>query len=442
MARRGKERTEQLRILSQSVFLEEARTPYMVRGTMLVICLAFIAFIAWASVTTIEELARTTGEIVPSTYVQTVQHLDGGVVAAIEVREDEPVRKGQVLIRLRGDDVRHEYKRVETRFIALQIQKARLEAYLEGDDSRVDALAARYPDLVRSQKLILEGMLASLAQQEKVLREQIAQKERELAALQQELANGKKSLAIARTAFATQEKLYRERLVSETAYLAAKRELNEQRGRLETLAIRIQQAKATIEEYEGRLASQVAQNRAQILERLGALETEYEETKTLLDKLAARIDRLDIRSPVDGVVKGLTVHTIGGVITPGQKILEVVPTGTEVIAEVKISPNDIGHVAVGSQAIVKVTSYDFSRYGALTGTVTAISATTFSNQRGQTYYKGIVKLAKNYLGNDPSRNLVLPGMIVNADIVTGEKTLMAYFLKPIHKALSSSFRER
>jgi len=195
MARRGKERTEQLRILSQSVFLEEARTPYMVRGTMLVICLAFIAFIAWASVTTIEELARTTGEIVPSTYVQTVQHLDGGVVAAIEVREDEPVRKGQVLIRLRGDDVRHEYKRVETRFIALQIQKARLEAYLEGDDSRVDALAARYPDLVRSQKLILEGMLASLAQQEKVLREQIAQKERELAALQQELANGKKSLA-------------------------------------------------------------------------------------------------------------------------------------------------------------------------------------------------------------------------------------------------------
>ena len=122
--------------------------------------------------------------------------------------------------------------------------------------------------------------------------------------------------------------------------------------------------------------------------------------------------------------------------------MEIVPAGSDLLAEVKISPNDIGHIKIGYPVIVKITSYDFSRYGAINGTVTGLSATTFANQHGQTFYKGMISLEKNYVGNTPDQNMILPGMIVNADIITGEKSLLAYFLKPIYKAMNSAFRER
>ena len=122
--------------------------------------------------------------------------------------------------------------------------------------------------------------------------------------------------------------------------------------------------------------------------------------------------------------------------------MEIVPANSELLAEVKISPNDIGHIKVGFPVIIKITSYDFSRYGSINGTVTGLSATTFANERGRTFYKGIISLEQTYVGNNPEQNLILPGMIVNADIITGDKSLLAYFLKPIHKALNSAFSER
>ncbi|RUM39105.1 MAG: hypothetical protein DSY57_01625 [Desulfobulbus sp.] len=329
-----------------------------------------------------------------------------------------------------------------TKLRLLQLRASRLRAFISGDRDEFDRLNKEYGTLSSTENDILASMFDSLKREQEILKQQLIQKEEQKKLLTQELATAEKALEITRTSFKTQDKLYKERLVSETTYLAVVREMNRQQGQVNSLHIKISQAEDAIGEYRWRLQSIVTEARNKALQQLGTLESELAETLQIKDKLERQIARLDIRSPVDGLVKGLEVHTIGGVIAPGRQLMEIVPAGSDLLAEVKVSPNDIGHIKVGFPVIVKITSYDFSRYGSINGTVTGLSATTFADQRGHTFYKGMITLEKNYVGNNPQQNLILPGMIVNADIITGEKSLLSYFLKPIYKALNSAFRER
>ncbi len=442
MKRQRKDKTQQLRILSQSVVLEEARTPYMIRTTILIICFSFAAFITWSAITRINEMARTSGEIIPSEYVQTVQHFEGGIIDKIFVRDGELVKKGQVLIQLKGDNVQSDYEQVTSRLTLLKLQTARLHSFLSGDLTEFNRISKKYPDISAAQHDILKSMLASQIREQGVLQQQLIQKQKQEALLQRELITAQKGLKIAKTAFETQKELYEERLVSETTYFAVLRDMNEQQGKVDTLQIRIQQARNAIHEYKWRLQSIDSDSRDKALQQLETLEGEQAETVELAKKLHKQVNRLTIRSPVDGVVKGLEFHTIGGVIAPGHKLMEIVPADKKIFAEVKISPNDIGHIKPGMPVMIKVTSYDSSRYGHIDGKVTSLSATTFTSEKGQSYYKGVISLAQNYVGNIPGENHVVPGMIIHGDIITGQKSLLDYLLKPIHKALNSSFSER
>ncbi len=442
MAQSTKDKMSQLRLLSQSAMLEEARAPYLIRTTMLLICFCFIAFVTWAGFAQITERTTAVGEIVPSEYIQLIQHLEGGIVEEILVRDDFSVKKGQVLIRLRGESVHSDLKRVRKKLINWKLQVARLQSFLTGDHTEFDRLSNEHSEISVSQKEILVGMLEANRREEEVVEQQIVQKKEQVRLLKRELATAREGLVIAKTAFKTQDELFKERLVSETTYLAVVKEMNEQQGKVDTLAIRIHQAKDLISEYELRLQSTISETRDTVLQKLGEAEAEQFETQELYEKLLLQVKRLAVQSPTDGIVKGLEVHTIGGVISPGSKLMEIVPSEGELYAEVKVSPNDIGHIKVDHPVIIKVTSYDFSRYGSIDGQVTGLSATTFTSEKGQSFYKGVISLGKNYVGNTPGQNIILPGMIVNVDIITGKKSLLAYFLKPIHKAFNSAFSER
>lgn len=442
MGRKGKDSKNQLRLLSQSAMLEEARTPYLIRTTMLLICLGFIAFVAWAGIAQITEKATAIGEIVPSGHVQSVQHLEGGIVDAILVRDEHHVKKGQVLIRMSGEAIKSDLKRLRKKLQILDLQIARFHSFLTGDYSTLEKLTSEHGDLSTSQRLILEGMIEASLRGQEVIRRQITQKEEQVRLLQRELATAREGLTIARTAFATQNELFNERLVSETTYLAVAKEMNEQQGKVDTLQIKIIQGRDLIGEYESRLQSTISEAREKVLQKLGDVEDKRFETQDLYEKALLQVNRLEVRAPTNGVVKGLEVNTIGAVIRPGSRLMEIVPSGGELFAEVKVSPNDIGHIKIGYPVIIKVTSYDFSRYGSIDGKVSGLSATTFTNEQGQSFYKGVISISKNYVGNVEGRNVILPGMIVNVDIITGTKSLLAYFLKPIHKALNSAFSER
>ena len=429
------DQNQQLRLLGLTSVLEEASTPYLVRTSTLIISVAFISFLIWTGFAKIKEVARTVGEIVPSGHIQVIQHLEGGMVDEILVQEDELVAKGQVLLRIRGESIKADLNRLVTRQKYLQAREERLKKFLDPSQSTTAKNGAQEYD-------ILKGMLVAHEDEKQVLKEQILQKNEQIRLLKEEKKTILKNLEIAEQSFHTQKELYEERLVPQTNYLNALQEITARRGQLSTMEIQITQAQNSVKEFEWRLQSQNSKSRDDVLQQLGLVQNEMVENEVLIAKLTKQIERLELRSPAHGIVKGLEIHTIGGVIPPGQPLMEIVPLNEELLAEVKVSPGDIGHVKKGDEVTVKVTTFDFSRYGSIEGTITALSATTFTSEQGTPYYKGMIKLKKHYVGNDPKKNQVLPGMIVNADVITGEKSLLAYLLKPIHRSLNSAFIER
>ncbi len=429
------DRNQQLRLLGLTAVLEEATTPYLIRTSTLIVSLAFISFLVWTGFAKIKEVARTTGEIVPSGHVQVIQHLEGGIVEEILVQEDELVEKGQVLLRIRGEAIKADLNRLITHQKFTTQRKERLMAFL-------DDTGGQHASSQQQDHSVLSGMLTAQQHEKEVLKEQITQKNEQIRLLKQEKKTTQKNLAIAEQSFRTQKELYEERLVPQTNYLNALKEITAQKGELASMDIQIRQAEYSVKEFEWRLQSQTSKTRDDILQQLDLVQNELSENLELIGKLQTQIERLELRSPTRGLVKGLEIHTIGGVIPPGQPLMEIVPLNEELLAEVKISPADIGHIKKGAQVTVKVTTFDFSRYGSIQGTIAALSATTFTSEQGTPYYKGIIKLEKHYVGNNPKMNKVLPGMIVNGDVITGEKSLLAYLLKPIHRSLNSAFIER
>jgi len=431
------DKNQQLRLIGLTAVLEEATTPYLIRTSTLIVSVAFLSFLIWTGFAKIKEVARTVGEIVPSGHIQIIQHLEGGIVDEILVEEDKLVNKGQILLRIRGESIKADFDRLIIRKNYLEQRKNRLSTFLDSDENR--PLASKSSDQGYD---ILSGMILAQNDEKQVLKEQITQKNEQISLLKREKKTIQKNLSIAKKSFQTQKELYEERLVPQTNYLNALQEINARKGQLDAMTIQIRQAEQSVTEFKWRLQSQSSKSKDNVLQQLGQLEDELAENQELINKLTQQIKRLELRSPTNGIVKGLEIHTIGGIIPPGQPLMEIVPLDEELIAEVKVSPNDIGHIKKGDHVTVKVTTFDFSRYGSINGTVSALSATTFTSEQGAPYYKGMIKLEKHYVGNDAEMNKVLPGMIVNADIITGEKSLLAYMLKPIHRSLNSAFIER
>lgn len=201
-------------------------------------------------------------------------------------------------------------------------------------------------------------------------------------------------------------------------------------------------AEDAIREAENRLRSLDADLKQDAMKTLGLVEAELEEVTKSLAKVEAAAVRTVAFAPVRGVVKGLSVHTLGAVIEPGKVLMEIVPLDEEMEVEAVISPMDIFHLKEGQPVNIKVSTFDFSRYGSITGRLKTISATTFQTEKNESFYKVKVKLDRNYVGNDPALNLILPGMTVQTDIVTGEKTILQYLLKPMYVAANNAFHER
>jgi adhesin transport system membrane fusion protein len=154
------------------------------------------------------------------------------------------------------------------------------------------------------------------------------------------------------------------------------------------------------------------------------------------------VARLAVLAPAGGVVKSLKLRTLGGVVTPGQVFAEIVPLGEELVAETRIQPKDIGNLKPGQPAYVRVTAFDATRFGGIDGEVRHISASTFDDGDGKPYFKAVIRLDKGFVGHDPARNLVVPGMTVQADVRTGSRTVLEYLAKPVKSAMANAMRER
>jgi len=432
----------QTRFLAQSVILEEAGSSGLIRIGMITISVVICAFIVWAAVTDVDEIATTSGEVLPTGQIQSIQHLEGGIIKEINIAEGEVVEKNQVLIKIDPAEAQTELELMKIRRAGLELQAERLRAIGAGREPDFSIATEEYEDLVEDQISIYNSQFEASENRRLILLNQIEQRKTEIKSINEQESTLSRNADLMLEEFLMREDLYKKGLATKLSYLDIKRQLNQSRGDLANLVTERSRTSEALIEAQNKLSELDTNAKEQALAEMGVATSELAQINESMNKLSDRVRRLEIISPVRGIIKGLKVHTVTGVIPPGAVIMEVVPLDKELIVETRISTKDVGHVSIGQPVTVKVATFDFSRFGGISGELKDISATTFLDEQGEPYYKGIVGLDRSYVGFNPEENRVMPGMTVQADIKTGKKTLLSYLLKPVVSSISSSFRER
>jgi HlyD family secretion protein/adhesin transport system membrane fusion protein len=431
----------QLRHLTQSARLEETLSPRIVRLTMTTISVAVVAFIVWASRTNVYEIARSPGEVVPYGFQQIVQHLEGGMVREILVQEGELVEQGQTLVRLDGAGAAEDLEQATAHQTSLLLQSERLRAFIEGREPDFSTHEADYPGLTRDQRASFESMVQARREERLIIADQLDQKRAALVSIQSQVATSEENLRIVTDLHRRRAELNERGHVSEVQLLETEQQVNQIRGEIGQLRAEREFAARAVSEFESRLRSLDARHQSTAHEALDQVEAELTQVREIVVKHRERVARLDVRAPVRGLVKGLTVNTIGSVVGAGDVLMEIVPLDRPLVVQLKIPPRHIGHIEPGQKVHVNFASFDASRYGVTVGELAFVSATTFLGENGERHYQGRVSLPSDHVGST-LENLVLPGMTVTAHIVTGEKTILDYLLQPVRTSMRTAFTER
>lgn len=435
--------TRQIRHLAQFAIVEESGISAVSRAAVIIVSAVVAAFIVWASFMRIDEVAVTFGTAVPSRSVQVVQHLEGGIVREILVEDRAMVEAGQVLVRLDPIQASAELEQAQSRRAGLAIKSERLRAFVENRQPDFSSFGVKYAPMVADQLDLLRANSERWSSQRKVFEEQIMQKREEIRAAQNQQRSAEEQLKLVSEEVGMREQLYNSGYSSKVDFYAVRR----QRAAVEAELSRLKGQEATaakaLEELAKRIGDLDNNIRQDTLGELGTVSTELVQVEESMSRLHDRVNRLEIVSPAKGFVQNLKAKTVGAVVPAGGMLMEIVPVDDELLVETRISTRDVGHLHSGQKVIIKVASYDFVRFGSVEGTLRDISATTYVDEKdNQPYYKGWVLLEHPYVGKHEGQNRILPGMTVQADIITGDKTLLQYLLKPLQASFSQAFRER
>ncbi len=430
--------------LAQSLILEEKGPGGGSRMLAFVIIVFVGAFLVWSSYTRITEVVVSSGEVSPIGSIKEIQHLEGGIVAGIKIREGDLVNPNQVLIELESSVTRPELDQMRTRLAGLELEAQQLSAVMTGGGVTETDINARYKKMASTQLLVFKAKRDAEDAQLDVIKRQIAQKREEQRFLRSQEQAVKRQIGFVQEEVNMRKDLLKKGLMPKIVMLENQRELARTQSQLAEIRGQQRRLSEGIAELVSRQGETTARISMEAAEGLGKIENEIHELRDSIAQVEGRVQRLTIRSPVRGIVQTLNTRTVGGVVTSGATVAEIMPLDAELIVEARILPKDIGFIHPGQEARVKVQTYDFTRYGDIAGTIERISATTFTDEKkgDEAFYKAHIRLDKNFVGNDPKRNLVVPGMTVTVDVRTGEKTLAEYLLKPIYKAMSEAFRER
>lgn len=419
-------------------FIEQQ--PLRARAVLYAIGITIILLIVWAALAEIDEVTRGTGKVIPSRQVQVIQSQDGGVVTELPVREGDRVKKGQLLVRLDQTRSQSSFRENRAEYQALAVKVARLQAVIDRTEFKPDPeLVAALPRIVEEETALLESVRAELEFERQIAHEQLTQREQELNEVTAKERQAARSLELSRQELNLTRPMVASGAVSEVEILRLEREVNQLSGDQKQAAARIKQIESAITEAQHKLRevdlvfmNKMHEELAQTLSRVNGLR----EAGT---GLSDRVKQTEVRSPVDGTVKQLHYHTIGGVVLPGKEIIEVVPADDSLLLEVRIRPRDIAFLIPGQAALVKFTAYDFVVYGGLEGVVEHIGADTVMDEEGNPFYKVNVRTLKSGLSEDKP---IIPGMTVEADILTGKKSVLSYLMKPVLRARQYALTER
>jgi adhesin transport system membrane fusion protein len=418
--------------------------PRVIRLTIWGIIGFFLFLLLWANFAVIDEVTKGEGKAIPSSKVQKIQNLEGGIVSELFVKEGQIVEAGAPLIRL--DDTRFKSNVGETEAdrLSMLLRVERLSAEIDNRELNfpADALAAA-PGQAASEKSLYESRRQQLHDEVGGLQEQLIQKQQELREFTSKQAQYRQQLGLQRQEIAMSEPLVAQGAVSPVEVLRLKRAEVETRGQLDATTLAIPRAESAIKEVQRKIDETRGKFRSEALTQLNEARTELNKASATGKALEDRVSRTLVTSPVRGIVKQLMVNTIGGVIQPGSDMVEIVPLDDTLLVEAKIRPQDIAFLHPGQEAVVKFTAYDYTIYGGLKAKLEQIGADTITDEdKKTTYYVIKLRTDRSHLGTDEKPLLIIPGMVASVDIITGKKSILSYLLKPIIRARAEALHER
>lgn len=437
-----------------------ARRPrFGVRALSISVAVMFLCLIIWAAFASVDEVTHAEGTVVGSQRTQTIQNLEGGILRAVMVREGQIVERGTILAQLDNEMAESAYRDAVNKAMENSLAIVRLEAevknespvfpeHLEAWASQLigrrvdDSILARARQIIQDQENAYQVRRVQLNAEIEVLQSQYTQRMHDVEEQAARKVQLDRSLALSIEQRDTAYALVQRNNFSKMEYLGLQQRVVELQGQIDALAAAIPKAQAAAEESRQRITSHRAEQASAITEEVNKRRQELNSLRESLSAGRDRVTRTELRAPVRGTVKQIYISTVGGVVKPGEPIMDIVPLDDTLLVEAKVKPQDVAFLRPGQDVMVKVSAYDFSIYGGLEGKLESISADTIEDKKGEHFYLVKVRTQKNAIVYHKEYLPIIPGMIVTTDILIGKKTVLDYLLKPILKAKQNALRER
>jgi adhesin transport system membrane fusion protein len=421
------------------------RFGHILLGAILFVVLSFLV---WSYFASLDQITRGEGKVIPSSQTQVIQSLDGGTLADMKIREGDVVEKDQVLVVIDNTTAKYSLSELMQRYYIASGAIARLQAEISGksDPDEIafpEDIVKDAPDKVAQEKSQFIIRQSQLSAQLATLRDQIEQRKQDINAISTKISSAAAGLDVAEQQLAILAPAVRAGAASKVDLLKAQQEAQNYKSEMANARASLPGAKSALQESQSKLAEAVATFKAESAGELAKQQSDLASVSESMKEATAKVGRTELRSPVKGTVKEIKTRTLGGVIQPAQDIMEIVPIEDTLLIEAQIRPQDRGFIAPNQNAKVKITAYDYSIYGGLDATLEQISADAIENEKKELFFRVRLRTDKNFLVGKQGEQLpIIPGMTATVDILTGNKTVLEYLLKPILKARETALTER
>ena len=403
----------------------------------------FVWFVMWASFFEIDERVRGIGQVMTSSDVQIVQSLEGGILSEILVTEGDVVKKDQLLLKMDDLQFASQGRGIEAQMISLKAKKSRLQAEASGNKFIAnDEVFKKYKDIAENEEKLYNSRQEELTTAVNIIAEEVKQAEANAMEVKATIKRLTKSKELLKKELDIAVKLVEQKAMPEIERLKREREHNDISGSLEGAKKSLESLEAKLSVANKKKEEKLGAFKSQALGELNEVEGKIAAIKENLTSVKDKVERAEIRSPVEGVVQKVHLHTVGGVVQHAQKLIEIVPLEDDLMIRAKIPPADIAFLKPGQKVKVKVTAYDPQIYGSLDATLERIGASTVEDAQGNIFFEIDVRTEKNYLGSKSAPLRIFSGMVSEVEVITGKRTIMTYLLKPVLRARDRAFTEK
>ncbi len=430
-------------------FMEELEAavrlkPSATSNMMLISTVALVVImLGWMTFSNIDEMTHGEGQVVPSSEIQVVQSLEGGVLKELLVSEGEVVKKDQVLLKISDVAFASEERGTAAKQESLQVKKARLEAEAHGKPFVIpEELAQKVPDIARNEEQLYQSRQREFENGQSILNDRISRAEAQLSEAGAKIARLSESKKLVQQELGITQKMVEQKAVPQLDAIRLSRELNDISGQINEASEESQGLRAELSAAKKEREDQENKFRSQALGELNDVQTQLSQLNESLTAIGDRVDRSEVRSPVDGVVNKIMLKTIGGVVEPAMKLVEVVPMDDKLKIIARVPPSDIAFLRAGQPVKVKISAYDPQRYGALDGELVRLGANSVTDSKGNIFFEIEVRTNKNHLGSSDKPLPITPGMVAQTEIITGDRSILEYLMKPVLRAKDRALTER